>query len=54
MVLVGQTIPHRNTGILCKIFYNLLTISTILDSVEHSSQNSGSILNAFLFTDLRT
>ena len=52
MIFVCQTVPNRNSCIFCKIFYNFLTKSTVLDTIIHSSKNSCSICNALFLADL--
>ena len=52
MILIGKTIPYRNSGIFCKLFYHILAKSAILDTIVHSSQNSCSVGNALFLTDL--
>ena len=52
MIFVCQTVPNRNSCIFCKIFYNFLTKSTVLNTIIHSSKNSCSICNALFLADL--
>ena len=50
--LVGQAVPHRNTGIVRQLFHDLLAVATVLDAVKHPSQHPGGIGDGLLFADL--
>ena len=52
VVLVGQPVPHRHTGVLCQQLHPLLTEASVLDAVEHPAQHFGRVLNALLLADL--
>ena len=54
MILIRQSVPYRNFRIFCQLFYNLLTESTILNSLIHTGKNTGCIFNALFFADLGT
>lgn len=46
--LVGQAVPHRNTGIVRQLFHDLLAVATVLDAVKHPSQHPGGIGDGLL------
>ena len=52
MKLVRQAVPYRNSCIFCKFLDDLLSVSTVLDSVEHSSEHTSRICDALLLSDL--
>ena len=52
MELVGQAVPHRNTGVVRQFFHDLLAVAPVLDAVKHPSQHPGGIGDGFLFADL--
>ena len=54
VVLVRQSVPYRDFGIFCQLFYDLLAESTVLDSLIHTGKNAGCIFNALFFADLGT
>ena len=54
MEFIGQTIPYRNTCMFCQFFYDFLTVTTVFNTIIHSSQYAGSICDTFLFTNLGT
>ena len=52
MKFIGQSIPYRNTCILCQLLYDLLPISAVLNTVKHPAEYSCRIFDALLLTDL--
>ena len=52
MELVGQAVPHRHTGVVGKVFHDLLAIAPVLDAVEHAAQHTGSVGDGLLLADL--
>ena len=54
MILIRQSVPYRNTCIFGQFLHNLLSKSTILDSIKHSSENSCCIFDTFFLPDLWT
>ena len=52
MELVGQAVPHRHTGVVGKVFHDLLAIAAVLDAVEHAAQHTGSVGDGLLLADL--
>ena len=53
MVLIGQTIPDRNSCMLCQLLHNLLTKAPVLNSVVNSSQHPRRIGNTLFLSNLR-
>ncbi|MNC62611.1 hypothetical protein D3C75_1126520 [compost metagenome] len=54
MEFVGQTVPHRHTGMGAQLFDDLLTEATVFDAVIHATQYTGGVLHGLLVTDLGT
>ena len=54
MILICQTIPHRDTGIFRKLFHDLLTKAAVLDTIIHSAKHARGIAYTLFFPDLRT
>ena len=52
VVLIGQAVPDRHTGVLCQFLHDFLSETTVFDALIHSSQNSCCIRNAFLLSNL--
>ena len=52
MELIGQAVPHRHTGVVGKVFHDLLAIAAVLDAVEHAAQHTGSVGDGLLLADL--
>ena len=50
--LIGQAVPHRNTGVVCQILHDLLAVATVLDAVKHPAQHPGGVGDGLLFADL--
>ena len=51
MKLIGQAVPHRNTGVVCQILHDLLAVATVLDAVKHPAQHPGGVGNGFVIAD---
>ena len=54
MIFVCQTVPYRNSCVFCKLFYDILAKTSVLDSLVHSSKNSCCISDALFLSDLGT
>ena len=54
MPVIGQTIPHRNTGELRKNLNLFLLITAVFDTVKHAPQNASGISSRLLVSHLRT
>ena len=52
MELVGQAVPHRNTGVMGQLLHDLLPIAPVLNAVKHAAQHAGGVGNALLLADL--
>ena len=52
MIFVRQSVPDRDTCMLCQFFHDLLSISPVLNAVINTPQHSGRVGNALLFPDL--
>ena len=52
MEFICQTVPDRHAGICCQILHDILAEPAVLDPVEHASENTRRILDAFLFSHL--
>ncbi|MPM55435.1 hypothetical protein SDC9_102232 [bioreactor metagenome] len=52
MILVGQTVPYRNTAVLSKLLNNLLRETSEFNTVKHSAKNPCCILYSFLMSEL--
>ena len=52
MELIGQSVPHRHAGILCKFFNQFLAETAVFDAVVHPAEDACSIGNTFLFAHL--
>ena len=50
----GEAVPDRNARKLGQQPYNPLPVTSVLDSVIHSSQHTGGILDGLFFAHLRT
>ena len=50
----GEAVPDRNARKLGQQPYDPLPVTSILDSVIHSSQHTGGILDGLFFAHLRT
>lgn len=46
--LIGQAVPHRNTGVVCQILHDLLAVATVLDAVKHPAQHPGGVGDGLL------
>ena len=54
VVFIRQPIPYRNTCIFCQFLHDFLSKASVLNSIVNPAQNSGSIFNALLFSNLGT
>ena len=52
MILVGQTVPYRNTCIFCKLFHNFLSKAAVLDTIVDTAKYACGIRDALLLADL--
>ena len=52
MELIGQAVPHRHTGVVGKVFHDLLAIAAVLDAVVHAAENAGGVLDGLLLAHL--
>ena len=52
MIFIGQAVPDRYVGILRQFLYDLLAEATVLDTVEHTAQDTRSIRDALLLANL--
>ena len=52
MELIGQAVPHRDTGIRGQLLHTGLLKAAVLNAVKHPSQNPGRIGNALLLPQL--
>ena len=52
MIFIGQSIPDRYTGIFCQFFHDLLSKSSVFNSVIDPSQHSGGVFDTLFFPDL--
>ena len=52
MEIIRQTIPYRDTGILCQFFNNALLVATVLDAVKHAAQNLRGIFQRLFVSHL--
>ena len=52
MELIGQAIPHRNTGIAGKILNNGLLEAAVLNAVEHAAEDLRGVGEGLLFAHL--
>jgi hypothetical protein len=50
--LVGESVPHRDPGVLGKRLHRLLREPAVLDAVEGAPEHSGGVLHRLLVTDL--
>ena len=52
MEFIGQSVPYGNLGVFRQFLYDILSKTTVFDTLEHACQYSGGIGDAFFFTDL--
>jgi hypothetical protein len=53
MVLVGQPVEDRHTGVFGEVFDGLLRIAAELDRVVHAPEHPGRVLDRFFMANLR-
>ena len=54
MEFVSQAVENGHAGIFSQFLYNLLAVTAIFDRIVHAAQHTGSILDGFLFSQVRT
>lgn len=52
MPFVGESIPHRHTGIVGEVFDDILAETAEKDAVKHSAENTGAVGNGFFFAEV--
>src|SRR5438876_10041918 len=53
VILVGEPVVHRHTGVGSELLNPTLRCPAVLDSIEHPAQHSGRVLERLLVADLR-
>ena len=53
VVLIRETIPHRNTRVLCQLLHDLLPVAAVLDPLVHSAEHARRVRDGLLLADLR-
>ena len=51
--LVGQTVPHRHSGVPAEDLHVLLREPPVLDAVVHAAEHAGGVFHRLFVPDLR-